>query len=604
MSGSIGTIRIGMAVNTGGMSKGLGQARGQLSGFGGAVSSVGLSIKKANDGIVTSFAKIGLGIQGVMTLAKGITSALTAPLKLAAEAEQTAVSFNVLTGSVEQSEKTLGELRQFAASTPFQFPEIADSAKKLIAFGFSANEVTTELKKLGDISAGLNIPLAELSDIYGKAKVSGRLFMEDINQLAGRGIPIQEELAKQFGVTGEKVRDLVSSGKVNFSHLQTAITSLTGEGGKFAGLMDAQSKTLGGVFSTMKDNVGMALTEIGAGIADTFDLTAAASSITTFVQGTIPTIKSWMTSFKGIFDALKPITTQYFDVILAYWGMLSSVAMTAFNNIIGFIGQFLPSFGTMQNGILTALIAVEFGFKNWQSILSIAVSTVLASILGFAGQVQHTFTTVIPAYLSYLYTNFTDIFFEIGRVGQLMFGNLANNIVKILSNIPNLIRGKVSFSELWTPMTDEMTLQFAKMPEIPERVMGQMEAELRQGVKTMKSELAQGFQDFHAAKMDKLLPDESMKIQGIKAGEEIAKSMSAPIANAMKATGEVKLAEAATYGSQAARSSILRNQLSVPDKNNFAKEQAVTQKEQLKVQREQLKEQRKQTQDSQRTVSL
>ncbi|MEZ5951189.1 MAG: hypothetical protein R3C12_18650 [Planctomycetaceae bacterium] len=67
----------------------------------------------------------------------------------------------------------------------------------------------------------------------------------------------------------------------------------------FTGLMEKQSATLGGVWSTLQDNIGMALTEIGIGIADTFDLTAVTTNITGFVQSTIPLIKSWMEYFKG-----------------------------------------------------------------------------------------------------------------------------------------------------------------------------------------------------------------------------------------------------------------------------------------------------------------
>ncbi|MEZ5951188.1 MAG: tape measure protein [Planctomycetaceae bacterium] len=125
---------------------------------------------------------------------------------MAAAAEQTAVSFSVLTGSVEQGNKTLGELRQFAASTPFQFPEIADSAKKLIAFGISSDEVTGELRKLGDVSAGLGIPMNELADMYGKARVSGRLFGEDLNQWAGRGVNLTAEFANSLGLLRAKSR--------------------------------------------------------------------------------------------------------------------------------------------------------------------------------------------------------------------------------------------------------------------------------------------------------------------------------------------------------------------------------------------------------------
>ncbi|WP_417848367.1 tape measure protein [Thalassoglobus sp.] len=590
---SIGSINIGMRVNTGGLSKGLGNARGQLSGFSGAVSSVGINIKRANDGIVTSFAKIGLAIQGVQVLAKGIASAVSGPLKLAASNEQTMVSFKVLTGSAEQATKTLGELRSFAASTPFQFPEISDSAKKLIAFGFSADEVTGELRKLGDISAGLNIPLSDLSDIYGKARVSGRLFMEDINQLAGRGIPIQEELAKQFGVSAEKVRDLVSSGKVNFTHLQTAISNLTGEGGKFSGLMAAQSQTLGGVWSTLKDNIGIALGEIGAGIADTFDLTSVTTNITGFVQSMLPKIQGFMQGIKAGFQQIKPILIQGWNTITARVQMFWEMGQAVFAGMGAAIGGFLPTWETFRNTILTGLIAAEFAFQNWKTVGLLSITQMAASLLGFAGTIQHTFTVAIPAWLSWFGENWREIFSELGRVGQLMFGNFANNVVSVITSIPDLIRGKVSFADVWTPLTDEATLQFSLLPDIPERVMGQMEQTLTNKAKSMSEELGQGFEQFRAERMAQLLPEDSTNELGQKAGDAVGagmkKSMDQAVQSA-KASASMELAGLATASSQEARSSIIRNRLKVPDADKTMER---LQKEQLKVQKDTLVEMRR-----------
>ncbi|CAK9094519.1 Phage tape measure protein, partial [Durusdinium trenchii] len=582
-----------MRVNTGGLSKGLGNARGQLQGFSGAVSSVGISISRANDGIITSFAKIGLAIQGVQSLARGIVSAVSGPLSLAASNEQTMVSFEVLTGSAEQATKTLGELRDFASSTPFQLPEISDSAKKLIAFGFSADEVTGELRKLGDISAGLNIPLSDLSDIYGKARVSGRLFMEDINQLAGRGIPIQEELAKQFGVSGERVRDLVSSGKVNFSHLQTAISNLTGEGGKFSGLMAAQSQTLGGVWSTLKDNVGIALGEIGAGIADTFNLTSVTTSITTFVQSMLPRIKGFMEGIKTGFQQVKPILVQGINILIARWNMLSEVGTAVWTSISGALSGFLPSWETIRNALLSGMIAAEFAIQNWKTVTLLTFTQIGASLLGFGGMIQHTFTVAIPGWLSWFGENWREVFSELGRVGQLMFGNFANNVVGIITSIPDLIRGKVSFSDVWTPLTDEATLQFSKLPDIPERVMGDMEQSLTNKANTMREDLAKGFQEFQAERFGQLLPDKPANELGEQAGQAVGDSMKVSMAEAVqstKASASMELAGLVTQGSQEARSSIIRNRLRVPDGDKTMER---LQRDQLKVQKDTLTEMRR-----------
>ena len=59
------------------------------------------------------------------------------------------------------------------------------------------------------------------------------------------------ELAKQFGVAESEVRGLVEAGRVGFPEVQKVIESLTDEGGKFGGLMEAQSKTISGQISNI-----------------------------------------------------------------------------------------------------------------------------------------------------------------------------------------------------------------------------------------------------------------------------------------------------------------------------------------------------------------
>ena len=236
----------------------LGDLRKQASGTFGAVGSgMGAMIKN------------GAGaLAGVLSLASAV-AVLGKGLRGAIDAEQTKISFEVLTGSAQKAQKVLGDLRKFAAETPFEFPELADAGKKLIAFGFDANEVTDNLRMLGDIASGLGIPIGELAELYGKARVQGRLFAEDVNQLTGRGIPVTQELAKQFGVADGEVRNLVEAGKVGFPELEKAFQSLTGEGGKFFDMMAAQSASLGGQLSTLQDAVNTALTAFSVPIAET-----------------------------------------------------------------------------------------------------------------------------------------------------------------------------------------------------------------------------------------------------------------------------------------------------------------------------------------------
>lgn len=169
-----------------------------------------------------AFAQVGGAATGLFG---GLGAALALPTQLAASLEQTSAQFETLLGSSARAKAMLVELKQFAASTPLQFQDIADAAQKLLAFGVAAGDVPNELRRIGDVASAIGAPLGEIAEIYGKAKTQGRLFMEDINQLTGRGIPIIQELAKQFGIAESGVKDLVSSGAVNFKNLQTCVCS-------------------------------------------------------------------------------------------------------------------------------------------------------------------------------------------------------------------------------------------------------------------------------------------------------------------------------------------------------------------------------------------
>lgn len=271
----IGDLKTILSVNATGMTTGLRSATTGLTKFGGSVA-----------GTVTRMAGLGLGIVGI-TSALG---ALGKGLKSAMDMEQLEVSFGVLFGNADTAKAVIGDLSKFAAETPFEMPELADAGRSLAAFGFEAGSITDNLRMIGDIASGTGQPIGELAEIYGKARVQGRLFGEDVNQLTGRGIPVIQELAKQFGVAESEVKKLVSEGKVGFPQLEAAFQSMTGEGGKFNGMMAAQSQTMAGLMSTLSDNVTAGLREITQELLGTFDFKGLIERTTAGIQSLTQTI--------------------------------------------------------------------------------------------------------------------------------------------------------------------------------------------------------------------------------------------------------------------------------------------------------------------------
>lgn len=200
---------------------------------------------------------MGLGMAFSM---KGLVSEIA---NVRGQFQQLEVAFNTMLGSADKAEALMAQLVRTAATTPFDLEGVAQGAKQLLAYGMEAEKVNETLIRLGDIAAGLSMPLNDLVYLYGTTMAQGRLYTQDLNQFTGRGIPMIQELAKVFGVAESKVKDLVEAGKVGFPEVQKVIENLTGEGSKFGGLMEEQSKTISGQIRNIKDDIASMFNDMG-----------------------------------------------------------------------------------------------------------------------------------------------------------------------------------------------------------------------------------------------------------------------------------------------------------------------------------------------------
>lgn len=497
------------------------------------------------------------GIGAVVGAAFGALRGIGSGIGLAAELEQTEVAFTTMLGSADAAKAMMGQLSTFAASTPFEFPGIASAAKSLLAFGVSAGDIPNTLRMVGDVAAGVGVNLEDLAQIYGKAKTSGKLMAEDINQLTGRGIPIIKELAKQFGVSEGEVKGLVTAGQVGFPQLQKAFESMTGKGGQFAGLMEAQSKTLGGLWSTLTDNIGMALAGLVRTIVDAFGLRDALAAFTTFIgdAGTMinNAVARWApvivqlaagawNSIVGVWSQIwgfvGPIITQIVNWIsnnwqaifanvasraAAIWGVVSgafwgiwdiivnvgSAVMSAWDSAMNFLGfkaqEASATTGSTMETIGSwllwvgevannALVVVGFALRNFGDIIRFTGITAIYWLVRTANQVAYVFTEVIPGMLSWAWNNWRDIFKTVGSFTAAVFTNMATNVGNFFKGIWSWMKGD-GFQFDWTPLTDGFAVAIKEMPKIAEREAGPLEQGLAQEADRLGESLKTGLDE-------------------------------------------------------------------------------------------------------------
>lgn len=225
-------------------------------------------IRQKTEGVTESIATFGNAMRALAAagLIRGLFGAASEMVQVAARYEQTATSFEVMLGSAERARDVLKQLTDFSNATPFTPEEVTAAGRSLMAMGVPAERLIETMRMVGDVASGVNMDFNELAQIWGKNLASGVVQMEDLNQLAGRGIPIMKELSKVFFGNDQQVqqvRELSSRGQISFQHLEQAFRNMTSQGGTYFGMMDRQSRTAIGLWSTLTGNIGETKRQIG-----------------------------------------------------------------------------------------------------------------------------------------------------------------------------------------------------------------------------------------------------------------------------------------------------------------------------------------------------
>jgi tape measure domain-containing protein len=198
-------------------------------------------------------------------VARGIGRLVSA----AASVETVTTQFETLTGSIENARDLVGDLQDFAASTPLQFDTLAQGTQRLLAFGIAQEDVIGTLNMLGDAATGDANKLDSLTRAFGKVNARGRASMEEINMVIDAGVPIMDALNQEFGTTTEELSEMIRAGQVTSDVFTNAFRRMTRDGGMFHNGMQRQSQTTAGRISTLKDNIQLTAASIGSALLPT-----------------------------------------------------------------------------------------------------------------------------------------------------------------------------------------------------------------------------------------------------------------------------------------------------------------------------------------------
>lgn len=296
-----------------------------------------------------------------------LSAALTAPiaavaglgLSFNAMQEQAQVAFTTMLGDGKKAATFLSDLKDFAATTPFEFPDLVAASQRLMAMGFEAKKVRPILESVGDAAAGMGkgsdaifSMTKALSDMQAKGKVS----TQELNQLAEVGINAGQILADAMGKSRAAFQDLVEKGAVPAGKsIEIILDSMNKQ---FGGMMAKQSQTFSGLISTIKDESRFLAGELTEGLFNA-------------LKGPLSQLASFLHDIRMRMDGLSDSTKA---TILVLGGIAAAAGPALF--IFGQLAQSLSAILLIAPKVAAALksVVVLTGVAEAASLLSMVRS--------------------------------------------------------------------------------------------------------------------------------------------------------------------------------------------------------------------------------------
>ena len=358
-----------------------------------------------------------------------------AGIEFNAKMEQYETAFTTLLGSAEEAQAVMAQIREDAASTPFDVDSLTQANQMLISAGISADQARGDILILANAIAATGGGSAELSRMAANMQQiqnTGKATAMDIRQFANAGINIYGLLADAMGVTTEEAAEM----DVTYEQLAAALANAAAEGGAYEGALEAQSQTFTGRMSTLQDN----LTQL-AGVL-TEDVFAQLSN------NALPMVMDWVATLldaaetggiEGAISAAQEILGGLISSFLDRLPDMVDTGLTLLENLLSGIGSAIPKIVPVVLRVIQTLL---LGLLNHLPQLVLAGIDLLMGLATGLIQAIPQLVSMLPEIISSLMTGLLSHLPELITAGiQLLIAvgtGLIQAIPDIIAMIPQI----------------------------------------------------------------------------------------------------------------------------------------------------------------------
>lgn len=183
-------------------------------------------------------------------------------VKVRGEIESLEKTFEILAGK-ELGGKLFSEIKDFAVNTPMAMGDLAKGAQTMLAFNMEAKNVMPILRAIGDISMGNTQKFNSLVLSFSQMQSTGKLMGQDLLQMINAGFNPLAVISEKTGKSIGDLKEEMSAGTISADMITRAFMDATSEGGKFYGMLEAQSKSIEGSISNLEGAIEEMFNSIG-----------------------------------------------------------------------------------------------------------------------------------------------------------------------------------------------------------------------------------------------------------------------------------------------------------------------------------------------------
>ena len=211
---------------------------------------------------VAGFSRLEKAAIGFFTLQKA-KDFIGEVYEVRSEIEKLETSFRILVGDKAKADALFASIRKFAVETPMQLKDLAGAAQTMMGFGIATEDVMENLKALGNVAMGDSQKFQSLALAFSQTSATGKLMGQDLLQMINAGFNPLDQMAKTTGKSIAELKEEMSQGAISADMVRQAFIDATSEGGKFNGMLEAQSKNLAGAYSNLQGAIDDMLNDIG-----------------------------------------------------------------------------------------------------------------------------------------------------------------------------------------------------------------------------------------------------------------------------------------------------------------------------------------------------